>query len=94
MAPNTMIKPCMVVNWLNSSGLKNCRRLEQLQTDAQRQNATDHQVAERKQQVQRANIFVIGRKNPPAPAAGGVAVVVVCVFMVSENCAHGDVLFD
>ena len=24
IAPNTMIRPCMVVNWLNSSGLKNC----------------------------------------------------------------------
>ncbi len=24
MAPNTMISPCMVVNWLNSSGLTNC----------------------------------------------------------------------
>ncbi len=25
MAPNTIIMPCMVVNWLNSSGWKNCR---------------------------------------------------------------------
>jgi len=25
MAPNTMIRPCMVVNWLNSSGLMICR---------------------------------------------------------------------
>ena len=25
MAPNTMIRPCMVVNWLKKSGLKNCR---------------------------------------------------------------------
>src|SRR5690606_4833701 len=25
IAPNTMIRPCMVVNWLNSSGWKNCR---------------------------------------------------------------------
>jgi hypothetical protein len=25
MAPNTMIRPCMVVSWLNSSGLTNCR---------------------------------------------------------------------
>ena len=25
IAPNTMIRPCIVVNWLNSSGLKNCR---------------------------------------------------------------------
>jgi hypothetical protein len=24
IAPNTMISPCIVVNWLNSSGLKNC----------------------------------------------------------------------
>ncbi len=25
IAPNTMISPCMVVNWLNNSGLKYCR---------------------------------------------------------------------
>ena len=25
MAPNTMIRPCMVVNWLNSSGLTSCK---------------------------------------------------------------------
>jgi len=25
MAPNTMIRPCMVVSWLNSSGLTSCR---------------------------------------------------------------------
>jgi len=25
IAPNTMIRPCIVVSWLNSSGLTNCR---------------------------------------------------------------------
>ncbi len=25
IAPNTMISPCIVVNWLNSSGLTSCR---------------------------------------------------------------------
>jgi len=25
MAPNTMMMPCMVVSWLNSSGLTSCR---------------------------------------------------------------------
>ena len=25
IAPNTMIRPCIVVNWLNSSGLTICR---------------------------------------------------------------------
>jgi len=25
IAPNTMIRPCMVVSWLKSSGLTNCR---------------------------------------------------------------------
>ena len=25
IAPNTMIKPCMVVNWLKSSGFTNCK---------------------------------------------------------------------
>ena len=24
IAPNTMMSPCIVVNWLNCSGLKNC----------------------------------------------------------------------
>jgi hypothetical protein len=24
IAPNTMISPCIVVNWLNSSGFRNC----------------------------------------------------------------------
>ena len=25
IAPNTMIRPCIVVNWLNRSGFTNCR---------------------------------------------------------------------
>ena len=25
IAPNTMINPCMVVSWLNSSGFTNCK---------------------------------------------------------------------
>ena len=25
MAPNTMIRPCMVVSWLNNSGFTSCR---------------------------------------------------------------------
>ena len=25
IAPNTMIRPCMVVSWLNSSGFTSCR---------------------------------------------------------------------
>jgi hypothetical protein len=36
MAPNTMIRPCMVVSWLNSSGIDQLQaRLEQLGADQQ-----------------------------------------------------------
>ena len=48
IAPNTMIRPCMVVSWLKSSGLTNCRPgLEQLGADQQRQHAADHEHGER-----------------------------------------------
>ena len=69
-------------------------RLEQLQTNAQSQNAADHQITEGKEQIQGADVLVVGCKYPTTPASGSVAVVVVCVFMVSENCAHGGFLFD
>ena len=69
-------------------------RLEQLQTDAQGQNAANHQITEGKQQIQGANVLVVGRKHPTTPACWSMAVVVVCVFVVSENCAHGGFLFD
>jgi hypothetical protein len=69
MAPNTMIRPCMVVSWLNSSGLKNCRpgwnssaRISSASTPP------DHQHGEREQQVQRADVLVVGGEQPAAPA--------------------------
>ena len=68
-------------------------RLEQLQTDAQGQNPANHQIAECKQQIQGTDVLVVGRKYPTTPASRSMAVVVVCVFVVSENCAHGDFLF-
>ena len=47
IAPNTMIRPCIVVSWLNSCGLTNCRpgwnssaRMQQ------RQHAADHEHRE------------------------------------------------
>ena len=42
--------------------------LEQLGADQQRQHAADHQHGEREQQVQRADVLVVGREHPAAPA--------------------------
>ena len=80
MAPNTMIRPCMVVNWLNSSGLKNCKtRLEQLGTDAQGPAAADHQHREREQQVKACRCRRGSSREHPAPPAMRMAVVIVVV---------------
>jgi hypothetical protein len=51
--------------------------LEQLGADQQRQHAADHQHGEREQQVQRADVLVVGGIHPAAPAGGGVVVVIV-----------------
>jgi hypothetical protein len=68
IAPNTMIRPCIVVNWLNSSGRKNCRPGSNSSADQQRQHAARQQHGEREQQVQRADVLVVGGEQPAAPA--------------------------
>ena len=94
IAPNTMIRPCIVVSWLNSSGLTNCRPgLEQLGADQQRQHAADHEHGEREQQVHRADVLVVGREQPAAPAVRAPWSWSwsswACVAGVVEDCAHG-----
>jgi len=54
-------------------------RLEQFCANAQSQNTTNDQHSEGKQQVQRANVFVVGRIDPTAPAVRRTMVVIVCV---------------
>ena len=48
IAPNTMIRPCMVVSWLKNSGCHELQAgLEQLGADAERQHAADEEHGER-----------------------------------------------
>ena len=54
-------------------------RLEQLGANTQRQNTANDQHGESKQQVQRTNVFVVGRIDPTAPAVRRAMVVIVCV---------------
>jgi hypothetical protein len=53
--------------------------LEQLSAYAQRQDATNDQHGESKQQVKRANVFVVGGVNPATPSVGGTVVIVMPV---------------
>jgi len=62
--------------------------LEQLGANEQSQNAADHEHEKGKQQIQRANVLVVGREHPTAPARRGMVIVVMCVIVVIENCAH------
>ena len=58
MAPNTMMMPCMVVNWLNSSGFKNCK--PGWNNSARMPNAkhpANHQHGQGEQQVQRPDVL-------------------------------------
>jgi hypothetical protein len=76
-----MIRPCIVVNWLNSSGF------------TKGQHAADHQHREAEQQVHRADVLVVGGEQPAPPAGGGVVVVVVVgvgvVTVLGQHCTHG-----
>jgi hypothetical protein len=51
--------------------------LEQLGADQQRQHAAEHQHEETEQQVQRSDVFMVGREDPATPAHRGMVVVVV-----------------
>jgi hypothetical protein len=70
-------------------------RLEQLGADQQREHAAHHQHREAEQQVERADVLVVGREHPAAPAGGRVVVMVVVVRVVAvgvtvgvEDCTH------
>ena len=69
---------------------------EQFRPDQQGEQPTDHQHREREQQVHRADVLVVRREQPAAPAVR-VMFVVRMVGRVNtvlvENCAHGDVSF-
>jgi hypothetical protein len=70
-------------------------RLEQLQANAQRQDAADHQHREREQQVQGTDVLVVGGEHPAPPAGGRMVVMVVVVrvaAVVVENSTHEDSL--
>jgi hypothetical protein len=53
--------------------------LEQLGADQQGQHTAKHQHREGKQQVQRADVLVVGREHPAPPACGGPMVIMVVV---------------
>ena len=57
-------------------------RLEQFSPNTQRQHAAKHQIKEGKQQIQRADVFVVGRKNPTTPADGRTVVMMLVVRML------------
>ena len=91
MAPNTMIRPCIVVNWLKNSGLDNLQaRLEQLGADGQRHHAPCQEHDEAEPQIHGADIFVVGG-HQPAHHAAGMMVVRVCDVVI-VYCCHGFLL--
>jgi hypothetical protein len=57
-------------------------RLKQLSANAQGEHATEHQHRKAEQQIQRAYVFVVGRKDPTAPAAGRVVLMVMRMIVV------------
>jgi hypothetical protein len=57
-------------------------RLVQLSPYAHGQQAADHQHRESEQQIQRTNVLVVGRKDPAAPARGGVMLVVMSMIVM------------
>jgi hypothetical protein len=71
--------------------------LEQLCANQQCQHTTNDQHSKSKQQIQCANVFVVGGIHPTLPAVRGTVVVVVpvvcCTMAVGiKNCAHKDSL--
>ena len=68
-------------------------RLKQLGTQQQRVQPANNKHRERKPQIHCADVFVIGRVQPTAPAIRMVVVrilvVAATVAMLVEHCAHG-----
>ena len=80
IAPKIMMRPCSVVIELKNSGCDDLQAgLEQLGADRQRHHAADEEHREREPQVQRADVLVVGRRDPAHDPAGVVRVVVVVV---------------
>ncbi len=73
-------------------------RLKQLGTNTQGEHAAEHEHREGEQQIERADILVIGRVDPPAPARRGMVVVIVVLIaggvIGMENGTHLDFLVD
>ena len=64
-------------------------RLEQLEADQQRQHAAGQQHGEGEQQVQRADVLVVGGEQPAAPAVRVVVgVIVVAVLVRMGQCVR------
>ncbi len=77
IAPNTMIRPCMVVNWLKKSGLTNWMPgWNSSSADRHRHRAAHHEHDEAEPQVQRADVLVVGGGDPAHDAAVAAVVVV------------------
>jgi hypothetical protein len=66
--------------------------LEQLCANQQRQHTTNDQHSKSKQQIQCANVFVVGGIHPTTPARRRVTVVVMGVIVMVENGTHLDFL--
>ena len=98
IAPNTMIRPCMVVSWLKNSGRTICRPGSN--SSARIISAItppDEEHGEREHQVQRADILVVGGVQPATPAmrraVGMVAVnVLVARDYIVSNARHDNLL--
>ncbi|KAF4530635.1 hypothetical protein B566_EDAN018736 [Ephemera danica] len=65
-------------------------RLEQFGANAQCQHTANHQHGEAEQQVQRADVLVVGGEDPTPPTVRVAVVVVIGVMPVVKHCAHGD----
>ena len=76
-APKIMTSACMVVIWLKNCGSTSCRPgLEQLGADDHRHEAADEEHHAGEDQVHRADVLVIRREDPAAPAVCRAVVVV------------------
>ena len=93
IAPKTMISPCIVVNWLNSSGLKNCRpgwnssaRMPSASTPP-----TMNIVNENNRYIVPMSLWFVANSQRRQPCGCAVVVVVVMarVVAVVEHCTHG-----
>ena len=101
IAPNTMISPCIVVNWLKNSGSTNCRPgLEQLGADASApaRRPTRNMVNENHRYSVPMSLWLVAnsQRRQPCGCAWIVVRMVVPVRIVvgsagwSKHCAHRD----